>query len=64
MRLIELGKWVMVVGCGEWCGRGGIITCILSCWWAGVASLNAIVAMSESDNPEGIGKGANDEGQE
>ena len=23
MRLIELGRWVMVVGCGERCGRGG-----------------------------------------
>ena len=20
--MIELGTWMMVVGCGEWCGRG------------------------------------------
>ena len=42
---------------------GGIITCILSCWSAGVASLNAWAAVGESDNLDESGRGVNDEGQ-
>ena len=59
--MIELDTWMMAGGFGGW--LGGIITCILSCWSAGVASLNAMAAMGESDNLEEIGKGVNDEGQ-